>query len=377
MDTASLQERYSRQMRVPQVGESGQACLGSAAALIVGCGALGSMQAELLARMGIGRLRLIDRDTVEWSNLSRQVLFTEADANDGAPKAIAAARRLKAINSAVRTEALVQTLDATTVGNCLEGIDVVLDGTDNFPTRYALNDACVRQGVPWVYAGVAGTTAMVLPVRPTGGPCLRCLFREPPPEAAVSTCRTEGVLATTVAAAVAHQVTLACQFILGVPPRGELLHLDLWSSRCRPLRLAAVPDCPCCQRRDFAFLAAPPQVVAESVCGQDAVRLAPAFWGTIGVVPGAAVAALSAAGLAVRDLGLLREAQLEGWRLCLYPDGQVMVHGCSDPEAAVRGLSERLRSQGETSRHPCGVPDVPPSADGGCSHSAQGGSRNG
>jgi len=333
-------------MRVPQVGPEGQAHLRAAAALIVGCGALGSMQAELLARMGIGRLRLVDRDTVDVSNLARQVLYTEADAADGVPKAIAAARRLKAVNSTVRTEAIVQTLDAATVERCLEGIAVVLDGTDNFATRYILNDACIRGGVPWVFAGVAGTTAMVLPVGPTGGPCLRCLFRDPPPEAAAATCRTEGVLATTVAAAVAYQVTLACRFILGRPPPGELLHLDLWSSRCRPLRLTPAPDCPCCQRRDFAFLAAPSLPVAEAVCGQNAVRLAPAFWASLGLATSSAAETLHAVGLPLRDLGLLWETQLGSWRLSLYPDGQVMVHGCDDPQAATRALRERVCGTG-------------------------------
>ena len=168
--------RYQRQIQLPELGEAGQQALGRATVLLIGCGALGSTSAAILARAGIGHLRLVDRDRVELINLHRQLLYDEQDAASGAPKAEIAARKLRAMNSEVKVEGLVADVDTENIRALLRGVDLVLDGTDNLETRFVINDACIQSQTPWVYGGVVGTSGMMLPIIPGSGPCLRCLL---------------------------------------------------------------------------------------------------------------------------------------------------------------------------------------------------------
>src|SRR5919199_2052384 len=214
-------ERYSRQVLFGGIGEEGQRRLRASGALIVGCGALGSAQVEMLARAGVGRLRVVDRDFVEESNLQRQTMFTERDARERAPKSVAAARRVAEINSDVACEAVVADVNYSNVERLVEGCDVVLDGTDNFATRFLINDACVKRGVPWVYGAAVGSYGVTLTVRAGTTPCLRCVFGEVPAAGSAPTCDTAGVIMPIISVVAAVQVAGGFKVLTG---RGGGLH---------------------------------------------------------------------------------------------------------------------------------------------------------
>jgi len=253
-DNDGFADRYSRQILLRQLGLEGQRDLARHAALVVGCGALGSRQAELLTRVGLGTVRVVDRDVVELSNLPRQTLFDEEDVAAQRPKAQAAALHLPRINADTVIDARVETVDEDTIGPLLEGISVVLDATDNFATRYVVNDVCVARDVPWVYGGVLETAGMTMAVVPGRTACLRCIFPEPPVDGTVPTTATLGILNTLPALIAARQVTEAIKILVrpdAVNP--HLVQLDLWSNEIRQLKVAREPACPACGHR-----AAPP-----------------------------------------------------------------------------------------------------------------------
>src|ERR687894_379991 len=210
-----MDERYSRQVLFEGIGAEGQRRIREARILVVGCGALGSSQVEMLARAGVGELRIVDRDFVEESNLQRQTMFTERDARERVPKAVAAARRVAEINSDVGCEASVADVNNSNVERLVEGCDVVLDGTDNFATRFLINDACVKHGVAWVYGAAVGSYGVTLTVRPGIGPCLRCVFPEVPAAGTAPTCDTAGVIMSLLSAAAAVQVAEALKLFAG------------------------------------------------------------------------------------------------------------------------------------------------------------------
>jgi adenylyltransferase/sulfurtransferase len=311
--------RYQRQTRLANVGEAGQAKLTGATAVIVGCGALGTVIAENLARAGVGSLVLIDRDVVEPSNLQRQTLFTEADAAEGRPKAQAACERLAVINSEITLVPRAVDLHAGNVVELLADAHVVLDGTDNAATRYLVNDACVSIGRPWVYGAAVGVEGRVMPIRSgSEGPCLRCVFRDPPPAGSLATCDTAGVLGPAAGMVANLQSAIAIRFIVGDPPPATLWHFDIWAGRFGSAAVTRDPACPCCVDRRFEFLADTAAPVAE-LCGRDAVQVR-----------------LDAAGTG--DLAELaarfEPADQAGVRLSLFNDARVLVQGVPDPGRA-------------------------------------------
>src|SRR5918999_988204 len=208
-------ERYSRQILFDGIGAEGQRRVRAARVLVVGCGALGSSQAEALARAGVGRLHVVDRDFVEESNLQRQTLFTEADARERVPKAVAAGRRLSEINSEVECVAEVADVNNSNVERLVEGCDVVLDGTDNFATRFLLNDACVKRGAAWVYGAAVGSYGVTMTVRPRVSPCLRCVFPEVPPAGSAPTCDTAGPVMPRISGGAAAEAGAAVKRFAG------------------------------------------------------------------------------------------------------------------------------------------------------------------
>ena len=234
--------RYTRQTAVPEFGEATQKMLASATVAIVGCGALGGLQADLLARMGVGALRIADADVVALGNLHRQLLYTETDVAEKTPKVIAATRRLRQANAAVKVDALNARITEENIGVFLAGADVVLDATDNAATRFLINDWCVSRAVPWVYTGVSGVTGLVLPVLP-GGACLRCLYPEPPEETP-----PPPVLPTSVTLAVSLQVTQALRVLNKTARIGELIRFNVWTAAVQTVTLNRNPSCPCCKR---------------------------------------------------------------------------------------------------------------------------------
>ena len=326
-------ERYARQTVLGQIGKAGQEKLAASAVLVVGCGSLGSAQAEFLARAGVGRLILADRDILEPHNLQSQLLYDEDDVRERLPKAEAAARRLRAVNSAIKIEPVVADVTAANIKELAERADLLLDGTDNFETRYLLNDAAVSAGKPWVYGGVLGSDGMVLAVHPGRGPCLRCLFEDPPEMGLIPTCNTFGVLNTAVAWVAALQVTEALKFLVGGAPVDFKLHtLDIWRGSVAAVAAERRGGCVCCGERRFEFLDSKRGSSSSAVlCGRNAVqvtperRLAPDF--------ARLTESLKPLG-AVMFNGVVLEFTAGSRRLVLFPDGRVLVTGTTDAAEA-------------------------------------------
>ena len=272
--TPAQRERYSRQIVFPGIGEEGQERLLASTAVIVGCGALGSFQAGALARAGVGKLRIIDRDYVELSNLQRQWLFDESDADEGLPKAVAAAGALGRINSEIEVEPCVADLTPANVEELLGGVDVVLDGTDNFETRYLMNDFCVRDGIPWVYGAAVGSYGLSMTVIPGRTACLKCVFPEPP-GGVQPTCETAGVVNSVTAAIASLQVAAALKLLSGheaqVP--GRITTMEIWTGIIRQIdQPGPDPACPACGQRRFTHLDGAHRAPI-SLCGRNAVQI--------------------------------------------------------------------------------------------------------
>ena len=265
-------ERYSRQIVFSPLGEEGQRKLLNAHIAIVGCGALGSFQAGALARAGVGRLTLIDRDYVELSNLQRQWLYDEEDAREGMPKAAAAARAISRINIGVKVEAVAADLTPANIEELLAAADLILDGTDNFETRYLINDFAIKNDVPWVYGAAVGSYGITMPVIPNRTACLKCLYPAPP-SGAQPTCETAGVLNTITSLIGALQVAEATCIIAGHATPARITTIDVWSGVIRqidqPLR---DPACPACAQRDFRHLE-DRRRIPISLCGRNAVQI--------------------------------------------------------------------------------------------------------
>ena len=270
--TPSDRERYSRQILFSGIGEEGQRKLLGSHVAIVGCGALGSFQAEALARAGVGRLTIVDRDYVEPSNLQRQWLFEEADAAAALPKAIAAERSLGRVNSGVKVTGVVADLTPSNIHELLDESELILDGTDNFETRYLINDYCVSRQSPWIYGAAVGSYGVSMPVLPGRSACFRCVFPEPP-GGSQPTCETAGVLNSVTAMIGALQVADALKLLCTGSIEPRLTTLDVWSGAMRRIELPARdPDCPACARRQFPHLDGERRSPI-SLCGRNAVQI--------------------------------------------------------------------------------------------------------
>lgn len=336
MDGPTNDPRFERQERFAALGSAGQARLGERRVLLVGCGALGSVLAQSLVRSGVGELVLVDRDVVELSNLPRQVLFEERHARDGTLKVEASREALLRIGGPTRLSVHADHLDALNIEALAAGAHLVLDGTDNLATRYLINDFCVSRGLPWVYGGVVGSGGVALPVLPGIGPCLRCLFPEPPPPGALPTCDTVGVLQPAVGAIASMQAGLALRLLSAPDPFATdlvpaFLELDVWRGEVRSLRAGRDPECPCCGQRQFPFLEEALTERATALCGRDTVQ-----------VRGGGQLDLEA--LEVRLAGLAREVlrhgtllrfAIDGVRVTVFGDGRALVEGTDDAARAL------------------------------------------
>jgi len=321
------ESRYSRQTRFAPLGEAGQAKIRAASVAIVGCGALGTVQAEAMARAGVGRLRIIDRDFVEWSNLQRQFLFEEADAAEALPKAIAAARRLARVNSEVRVEPMVADLTAANVEDLFEDIDLILDGTDNFETRFLINDAAVDREIPWIYGAAVGSYGIKLAIIPGKSACFRCVYPEPP-RGAQPTCETEGVLAPVTATIAALQVADALKILAlgGDAVTARLTTIDVWTGTIRQLALPARDaKCPCCVRKELVYLDGSRRAPI-SLCGRNAVQIHERFR----PVDLTALAQRLAKVAAVRSNEFALRVALDPYELTIFPDGRAIIKGTTD-----------------------------------------------
>ena len=276
MDTKQ-REKYSRQILFAGIGEKGQEAILASGAVLVGCGALGTVVANLLVRAGLGRLQIIDRDFVEASNLQRQTLFEESDAREALPKAAAAERRLRAINSGVQVDGIIADVTPGNARELLSTFPLILDGTDNFETRLLLNDAAISLGIPWIYAAAVGSYGVTMTIRPGETACLACLLEsdhESNTFAAEATCDTAGVLNAAAGVIASIQAAEALKLLAGKPEalHSRLVSCDVWSGKFQSIRVARNPDCRACVRRDFTYLEgdAQPHI---TMCGRDSVQI--------------------------------------------------------------------------------------------------------
>lgn len=327
-------DRYSRQVRFAGIGPRGQERIRAARVLVIGCGGLGTGIVNLLARAGVGTITVVDRDLVEFSNLQRQLLFEEADAKAGTPKAVAAAEACARINSEVRVVPVVADVVAGNIEALVDEADLVLDATDNLQTRYLLNDACVKAGVPWIYGGAVGSNGMTMTVIPGETACLRCLWPDPPTAGTTTTCATVGVLGASVAIVAALQWTEAIKLLVGDRDHlsRTLRYLDLWSNdfeQGQPVTPFA--DCPCCGQRRFEFLERGGDGDTMALCGTDAVQVRPVTGRQLDLA--ALARRLDAVGEVTVTPFLLR-LETEGRQLTVFADGRAIVKGTTDATAA-------------------------------------------
>jgi molybdopterin-synthase adenylyltransferase len=318
-------------MRYAPLGVEGQRRLLTSRALVVGCGALGSVIANTLARAGVGKLRIVDRDFLELNNLQRQVLYDEDDVAAGLPKAIAAQQRLARINSEIEIEAIVGDADHTNIERLMDGVDCLVDGTDNFETRFLLNDAAVKLGVPWIYGGCLGAEGQSLTILPGQTPCLRCLMPDPPPPGSTPTCDSAGILGTAIGVVASLEANEALKILSG---RTEAISrvwtvFDLWDNTLRQIKLegAKVADCPCCGRREFPWLAGERGSHTAILCGRNSVQLS--FPGREAVSLDQLAEKLAAVGSVTRNKYLVRAA-IGDYQLTVFPDGRAVIGGTED-----------------------------------------------
>ncbi|KGA95488.1 thiamine biosynthesis protein ThiF [Alkalihalobacillus alcalophilus ATCC 27647 = CGMCC 1.3604] len=320
-------ERYSRQMLFPGIGEEGQEKLNNARVLIVGVGALGTVLANHLVRAGVGFVRIVDRDYVEKSNLQRQMLFDEEDVKSALPKAVAAKQRLEKVNSAVEIEAIVTDVNVTNIEEMMESIDLVFDGTDNFSTRFLLNDSCFKKGIPFVYGGAVSARGMSALFIPEETPCLRCFIQ--PGDGNGQTCDTIGVISPVVDIVSSFQVVEGLKYLVGQKDklRNTLKTFDLWNNYDYEMKMTKKKEtCPVCQHGEFPALEAQATDAVTTLCGRETVQIARnqrmdlAVWAT----------RLEKAATVKKTPFLLQVQLIEGERLVIFPDGRILVQGTED-----------------------------------------------
>jgi len=273
-----MNERYSRQILFPEIRKAGQEKLLNSRVLLLGCGALGASQAEMLARAGVGRLRIVDRDFVEFTNLQRQTLYKESDASERLPKAIAAQNRIAEINSEIEVEAIIADVNNSNIESFIKDCDLVLDGTDNFQVRYLLNDACVKHNKIWIYGAAVSSYGTTMTIIPGETPCLRCIFEQMPDAGSSPTCDTAGVIMPIIATVSAVQVAEAIKILVGGTEslHRSLMQFDIWRNDWRKIKLSLPnPDCETCDRRNFELLDAESQEFSAVLCGRNAVQISP------------------------------------------------------------------------------------------------------
>jgi molybdopterin/thiamine biosynthesis adenylyltransferase len=329
-----MNERYSRQILFGGIGKQGQEKLLSSRVLLVGCGALGASHAEMLARAGVGKLRIVDRDFVEFTNLQRQTLFSETDAKERIPKAIAAKNRINEINSEIEIEAIVADVNYSNIENLIAGCDLVLDGTDNFQIRYLINDACVKSNTIWVYGAAVSGYGATMTIIPQVTPCLRCIFEEMPAAGTSPTCDTAGVIMPVISSVSAIQITETLKILTGNIDKlhKSLVQIDVWQNDWRKIKLNAPnPDCETCAKRNFEFLEGETNEFSAVLCGRNAVQIAP---------PRASRIDLPNLAEKLKNIGEIKQNEyllrlnVEQYELTVFSDGRAIIRGTDDITAA-------------------------------------------
>ncbi|WJH34776.1 ThiF family adenylyltransferase [Paenibacillus sp. CC-CFT747] len=332
-----IDPRYSRQLLFGPIGREGQLKLSRSRVAIVGMGALGSVLANHMVRAGAGFVRLIDRDFVEPSNLQRQMLYEEEDAWNSAPKAVAAAERLRRVNSLVEIEPHVTDLNPSNAEKLLADVDLVLDGSDNFSVRFLINDVCLKHGIPWVYGGAVSSRGTALAILPRDTPCLRCIFGQAPEQGTAETCDTAGVIGPIIHVVASFQAAEALKILVGDRQRvnRKMLHFDLWHNQMGAVDMAEArkPGCPACGENRYDYLETQIEGdTIQSMCGRDSVQIFPVSPRQLSLTEWEE--RWSPVGRVERTPFLLKLHLDEDRRLVLFPDGRVIVQGTEDINTA-------------------------------------------
>ena len=325
-----MNERYSRQILFSPIGKNGQEKLANSKVLIVGCGALGCAHAETLTRAGIGKIKLVDRDFVEFSNLQRQTLYSEKDASERLPKAVAAKNRLSQINSEIEIEGKVADVNHSNIENLIKDCDLVIDGTDNFQIRYLINDACVKSNKPWIYGAAVSSYGTAMTIFPHETPCLRCIFEEMPNAGSAPTCDTAGVIAPIISSISAIQTTEALKILTGNHDalHKSLIQIDVWQNEWRKIKLGAPnPDCETCAKGNYEFLDAENVEFSAALCGRNAVQILPLKPSEIDLQMFAE--RLKPLGEIKQNEYLLR-FNVENYELTIFRDARAIIRGTDD-----------------------------------------------
>jgi adenylyltransferase/sulfurtransferase len=332
MDAKMKSDRYTRQTILSEIGDEGQGKLSRSTVAVVGLGALGSVSSSLLARAGVGKLVLIDRDIIELNNLQRQIIYSEEDV--GESKAAVAAEELGRVNSEIEIESLANDLNHQNITRFLSGVNVIVDGTDNMETRFLLNDYAIKNDVPFIYGGAIATYGMTLTVQPKDGPCFRCLFPQMPVPGTLPTCDTFGVLNTIPAIIASIQVTEAIKLLVGAESRKTLLVFDPWFNDQREIEVAPRVDCTCCGKGEYDFLDAKTRDVVVALCGRDTCSVTPPKGSEVPLVE--LEKRLSKVGQTKAGRATLSLA-VDGYEIVLFKDGRALIRG-TDDEAKAKSL---------------------------------------
>ena len=329
--------RYEKQIFFRPIGEIGQAIISKSTVTIIGLGALGTVTSNHLCRAGVGRLKLVDRDFVEISNLQRQLLFDEQDAHQRLPKAMAAAVKLRAVNSEISIEPLITDIAPRNIEEMIKESDLVLDGTDNLETRLLINDACLKHKIPWIYAAVLGSVGMSMTIVPGQTPCLRCFLDHIPTPGTIPSCDTEGVLSMTTGTIASIQSAEALRLLVGLKPTEGMLYLDVWQRDFDTIHLEQNPDCPACGRGNYDYLSGSSFSWTTVLCGRNAVQIVPSAEQHI--VLEELEAKLKPLGKVTFN-GFLLSFHTGDHEIVLFPNGRAIIRGTTD-EAEARNLYAR------------------------------------
>lgn len=325
-------------MRFHGIGEAGQKKLLASRITLCGCGALGTVLANTLVRAGVGFVRIIDRDFIEHHNLQRQVLFDEDDVASNLPKAEAATRKLRRINSEITIEPIVTDIDHTNILDFVSDVDLVLDGTDNFEVRYLVNDAAIKLNKPWVYGGAIGSVGQTMTIIPGLTPCLRCVVETSPPPGMAATCETAGVLSPTINVIASLQATEAIKILTGhiEAINRELVYIDVWDNEFRRFKISKLKDkvdCPCCKQHNYEWLEGKMGAHTTSLCGRNAVQVAHRTTSQLNFSTLAEVLHGAAQGEVSHNKFMLRFTA-DGHDFTVFPDGRAIIKGTSDIDRA-------------------------------------------
>ena len=321
--------RYSRQVLFSPIGESGQKKIGASSVVLIGCGALGTVCAEMLARAGVGRLRLVDRDFVEKNNLQRQSLFDEEHARNTLPKAIAAKEALEKINTDIQLEAIIQDVTWENIEDLCKENQVIVDGTDNFETRFLINDVAFKNNIPWIYGACVGSYGVALTFQPALTLCFQCLFDRSPEAGKMATCDTTGIVSPVVHGVAAYQVAQTLKILVGEKLESRLLQLDAWKNSWRTIGVSQArnPNCSCCAELKFRYLKGREKSHLTQLCGRNAVQVSPRRKTDINF---RVLSQRLGKSTKVKFNDYIMRIQINGLEITLFSDGRSIIKGTED-----------------------------------------------